>query len=210
MPFKYVLRRLLRSPMFTAITVLTLAIGIGANSAIFSVIEGILLNPLPYPHPQDLIGLDHSAPGVNLPEVGAAPFLYFTYREENRTLADVGMWTANTVTVTGFAEPAEVDSLHVTERTLPILGLQPILGRWFSPQDDTPNSAAANPITAPRMKLPAKPGGVRMIFIPASSFGYSSASLRATLFNPAWACCVVTPGLRRPTINVFDTSLRFR
>src|SRR5258708_25161664 len=118
MPFKYVLRRLLRSPMFTAITVLTLAIGIGANSAIFSVIEGILLNPLPYPHPQDLIGLDHSALGVNLPEAGAAPFLYFTYREENRTLADVGLWTASTVTVTRFAEPAEGDSLRVTHRTL--------------------------------------------------------------------------------------------
>ena len=141
MPFKYVLRRLLRSPLFTAITVLTLAIGIGANSAIFSVIEGILLNPLPYPHPQDLIGLDHSALGLNLPQVGASPFLYFTYREENRTLADVGIWTANTVTVTGFAEPAEVDSLHVTDRTLAILGVQPILGRWFSPQDDAPNSA---------------------------------------------------------------------
>ncbi|MDP8981639.1 MAG: ABC transporter permease [Acidobacteriota bacterium] len=143
MPFKYVFRRLLRSPMFTGITLLTLAIGIGANSAIFSVIEGILLNPLPYPHPQELISLGHSAPGINLPEAGAAPYLYFTYRDENRTLTDIAIWSANTVTVTGFAEPAEVDSLHVTDGILNILGVQPALGRGFSRQDDL----AGNPET---------------------------------------------------------------
>src|SRR5258708_39302137 len=107
MPFKYVFRRLLRFPMSTAITVLTLAIGIGANTAIFSVIEGILLNPLPYPHSQDLIGVDHSALGINLPEAGAAPFLYFAYGERTRTIAGIGMWSANTVSLSGVAAAAE-------------------------------------------------------------------------------------------------------
>ena len=82
MRLRHILRRLARAPMFTAITVLTLALGIGANSAIFSVIEGILLKPLPYPHSEDLIDLHHTAPGVNLPEADLAPFLYFTYREQ--------------------------------------------------------------------------------------------------------------------------------
>jgi putative ABC transport system permease protein len=140
MPFKYVFRRLLRSPMFTGITLLTLAIGIGANSAIFSVIEGILLNPLPYPNSQELIAVGHSAPGINLPEAGAAPYLYFTYRDENRTLTDVAIWSANTVTVTGFTEPAEVDTVDVSDGFMNILGVQPILGRAFSRHDDIAGS----------------------------------------------------------------------
>src|SRR3954453_3763622 len=102
---RHLLRRLLQSPMFTGITVLTLAIGIGANTAIFSVVEGVLLKPLPYPRSDELVAIDHNAPGVNIPRAGAAPFLYFTYREEGRTFQDVGAWTTSTATVTGLAEP---------------------------------------------------------------------------------------------------------
>ena len=78
--------------MFTGVAILTLAIGIGANTAIFSVIEGVLLKPLPYPQPEELIAVDHAAPGVNLDRAGGAPFLYFTYREDARMLHDIGMW----------------------------------------------------------------------------------------------------------------------
>ena len=88
-------------PVFTGITVLTLALGIGANTAIFSVIEGVLLKPLPYPRSDELVALDHAAPGVNLPQAGAAPFQYFTYREEGRVFQDVGLWNTGTVSVTG-------------------------------------------------------------------------------------------------------------
>ena len=77
--------------MFTTITIVTLALGIGANAAIFSVLEGVLLKPLPYPDPDRLIAVDHAAPGVNIQSAGIAPFLYFTYRDENRTLKNFGM-----------------------------------------------------------------------------------------------------------------------
>jgi len=72
MPLKHVLRRLMRAPMFTVVTAVTLAVGIGANSAIFSVIEGVLLNPLPYPNPDSLIAVNHSAPGINFPKAAIA------------------------------------------------------------------------------------------------------------------------------------------
>jgi hypothetical protein len=80
---RYAARRLRRNPGFTMVCVLTLALGIGADSAIFSVIDGILLKPLPYLHPDELIDLNHTAPGVNFPDADPAPFLYFTYREQD-------------------------------------------------------------------------------------------------------------------------------
>ena len=140
MRFRYILRRLRQSPMFTTITVVTLALGIGANAAIFSVLEGVLLKPLPYPDPDRLIAVDHAAPGVNLTSAGIAPFLYFTYRDQNRTLQDVGMWTGDSLGVTGLAEPEQVPGIDVTEGVLPLLGAQPVLGRLFSPKDDSPGS----------------------------------------------------------------------
>ncbi len=127
-------------PLFTAIAVLTLAIGIGANTAIFSVIQGVLLKPLPYPRSDELVALDHSAPGINLTRTGAAPFLYFTYREEGRAFQDVGLVNTGTVSVTGVGEPEEVPTLWVTDGVLPILGAQPMLGRVFSRTDAAPTT----------------------------------------------------------------------
>src|SRR5215468_10680769 len=132
MGFKHVLKRFARTPLFTALTVLTLAIGIGANTVIFSVVEGILLRPLPFNHSDELVAVDHSAPGVNLPNAGAAPFLYFTYRDDSKTFQDIGLWNTDTASLTGLAEPEEIRSLNVTPGILPILRVQPLLGRVFS------------------------------------------------------------------------------
>ena len=140
MGLNHLLRRLRRSPMFAIVTLLTLAIGIGANTAIFSVLNGVLLKPLAYPHAEQLISIDHRAPGVNMPHAGAAPFLYWTFREQNRTLQDVGMWQNDSVAVTGSAEPQQVDGVDVTQGVLPILGAKPHLGRLFSQADDSPGA----------------------------------------------------------------------
>src|ERR1700675_2476782 len=122
MRLNQILRRLLQLPVFTTVAVVTLAIGIGANAAIFSVIEGVLLKPLPYPHPDELVVLDHSAAGINLKSAGAAPFLYYTYREDGRVFQDVALWTGDTDSVTGVGEPEEVRSIDVTDGLLPMLG----------------------------------------------------------------------------------------
>jgi putative ABC transport system permease protein len=142
------LRSLARMPLFTGITVLTLALGIGANTAIFSVIEGVILKPLPYPRSDELVSLDHAALGVNLESAGAAPFQYFTYREEGRVFQDVGLYSTGTVSITGRAEPEEVPALFVTDGVLSILGAQPMLGRLFSRADDTPAAPETVVLTA--------------------------------------------------------------
>jgi len=126
--------------MFTLVTVLTIAIGVGANAAIFSVINGVLLKPLPYPDPERLVGVWQSAPGIGIQDLNASPSDYFTFRDENRTMQQFGVWTGGSVSVTGLAAPEQVQSLTVTEGTLNALGVRPSFGRWFNATDDRPGS----------------------------------------------------------------------
>jgi putative ABC transport system permease protein len=137
---RQVVRRLRRAPMFTVITLITLAAGVGANTVVFSVLEGVLLKPLPYPHAAELVGVWHKAPGINIPELNMSPSNYFIYREQGRTFQDVGMYQGDSVSVTGGGEPEQVQSLNVTDATLSLLGVQPMLGRHFRREDDAPGA----------------------------------------------------------------------
>jgi putative ABC transport system permease protein len=139
---RHALRRLRRTPAFTAAVVLTLALGIGANTAIFGVIDSILIRPLAYPHAEALVGIWHTAPerpgsgGIS----SCSPSMYFTYREQNRTFRQFGLWNSGGASVTGVAEPEVLRALFVTYGVLDALDEKPLLGRWFSPADDTPGS----------------------------------------------------------------------
>src|SRR5579872_6961722 len=135
---RYAVRRLCGNPGFTAVSVLTLAMGIGATTAIFSVIEGVLWKPLPYLHPERLVALRHAAPGINRSDLNLSASLYFTYSEENRAFQDVAMWNLGSATITGLAEPEDVPALWVTHEFLPVLEVQPVLGRRFTALDDSP------------------------------------------------------------------------
>ncbi|MBO0798973.1 MAG: ABC transporter permease, partial [Blastocatellia bacterium] len=137
---KYTLRRLALAPGFTAATLITLALGIGANTAIFSIINSVLLKPLPFPEPDRLVGVWQTAPGVNIKDLNASVADYVTYREHSNTFADVAIWTGRSLTVTEFAEPERVDGISMTFRMLPLLGVQPILGREFAEKDDQDGS----------------------------------------------------------------------
>src|SRR5260370_18903132 len=137
---KQVFRRLGRAPMFTAITVFTLAAGIGANTAVFSVLEGALLKPLPYPQSDRLVGVWLTAPGIQIKALNLSPSDYFIFREQNKSFQDVGLYAGDSGTVTGLAEPEQVPELLVTDGTLSILGVQPMLGRGFRKEDDTPGA----------------------------------------------------------------------
>jgi predicted permease len=135
---RYAARRLRRNPGFSLISVLTLALGIGATTAIFSVIESVLWKPLPYAHSERLVTLRHTAPGIHFDDLNLAASLYFTYREESRTFQEVALWNAGAVTVTDLGEPEEARALWVTDGFLPALEVQPALGRRFMPLDDRP------------------------------------------------------------------------
>jgi predicted permease len=137
---RQVLRRLVRTPMFTAVTLITLAAGVGANTVVFSVLEGILLKPLPYPHSEQLVGISHAAPGIGITSLPGAPSNYFIYRDQNQTFQEVAMSAPDSASVTGMAEPEQVRVERVTDRWLPTLGVQPVLGRGFSRQDDLPGN----------------------------------------------------------------------
>jgi putative ABC transport system permease protein len=137
---KHVLHRLMRSPMFTVVTLITIGVSVGANTAIFSVINGILLKPLPYHDAERLVSVWQAAPGLNMPEMNLASSDYFTFRDENRTFEHFGLWSGDNVTVTGISSPEQVPGIDVTEGTLNALGIQPVLGRLFTASDDSPES----------------------------------------------------------------------
>ena len=122
---------------------LTLALGIGATAAIFSVVYGVLLKPLPFHEPERLVGLYHRGEAVNLAVMNQGPATYFTYRDNQRVFEDIGAWESNEVSITGRGEPERVEVLSVTHTTLPLLRVQPVLGRAVQQGGRCPGQPAA-------------------------------------------------------------------
>jgi predicted permease len=142
---RYGLRALRLNPLFTVVALLTLAIGIGANTAVFSVVNSVLLRPLPYPKAEELVGVWQTAPGAaglaNFSNgLRLSPSMYFTYAEQNRTFQALGVWSPGTASVTGLAEPEQVRAVLVSDGALQALGVQPALGRWLGQADQMPGA----------------------------------------------------------------------
>jgi putative ABC transport system permease protein len=138
----YSLRRGWRKPGFTLIAIITLALGIGATTAIFTVVNGVLIKPLPYPHPEALIGIWHSAvfQGTKIDKMNMSVPMYVAYEEENKTFEQIGIWSNGTSNVTGIGDPEQILALQVTNEILPALGVPPSIGRWFTRADDSPET----------------------------------------------------------------------
>jgi len=143
---RYGLRALRHNPVFTVVAVLTIAIGIGANTAVFSVVNSVLLKPLRYPHSEQLVALRQVAPGA----AGLASFadglllspsMYFTYTEHNRSFQSMGVWFNDTANVTGLAEPEQVRVSVISDGVLQALDIPPLLGRWFNARDQVPDGS---------------------------------------------------------------------
>jgi len=145
---KLVFRRLGKSPGFAATVVLTLAIGIGANTAVFSVLNSVLFKPLPYPEAEQLVAVHLIAPGAaGLADFSdglrLSPSMYFTFSEQNRTFQSLGVWIAGIANVTGLAQPHEVHTASITDGVLQTLDVPPLLGRWLLPADQNPHGSKA-------------------------------------------------------------------
>ena len=135
---RYTLRRLFATPGFTFVSIATLALGVGATTAIFSVINGVVLQPLPYPHPEQLVAVWMKAPGVKIADLNMSPSVYFTMCDEKRAFQAVSIFATGTTTVTGKTHPEEVQAVFASHELLSILGVRPQLGRFFSAADDDP------------------------------------------------------------------------
>ncbi len=135
---KHSLRRLFKSPAFALTALITVGAAIGANALIFSVVNGVILKPLPYANPSSLVGAWLVAPGVMPGPLNQSAATYFMLRDSAESFQDIGLWNSGSATVTGRGEPEQVETLSVTDGTLPILGIQPALGRAFSKDDDLP------------------------------------------------------------------------
>jgi predicted permease len=137
---RYALRAMRHNLTFTVVVVLTLALGIGANTAVFSVLNSVLLKPLSYPRAEELVALRHTAPGAtgstsSSDGLNLSPSMYFSYAENNRVFQSLGVWLAGISTVTGVGEPEEIRIIGISDGVLQALNVPPVAGRWLLAED---------------------------------------------------------------------------
>jgi hypothetical protein len=151
---RHAARGLLRTPGFTLVTVLTLALGIGANTAIFSIVNGVILRPLGYPEPAQLMFLTSRFPTMGFDQFWVSPPEFFEFREINQSFASVGAFTTGEVNLMAGDRPFRVRSASVTDDLLTTLGVQPVQGRLFAPgETDATGSAGPPAPQAPRVAI---------------------------------------------------------
>jgi predicted permease len=143
---KFALHMLAKSPAFTAVAILTLALAIGANTTLFSIVNGVVLNPLPYPQPDQLVTLHESKPNFNTGSISYPNFL--DWQKDNRTLSAVAVSRSYSFSLTGMGPAEQAQAQLVTSDFFPILGVKPATGRMFVPADDQIGAAPVALISA--------------------------------------------------------------
>ena len=138
---KYALRGFRRAPLFALVAVISLAIGIGANSAIFSVVNALLLRPLPYPAPDRLAILWLRSPGINIPQDWPSPGEFIDVKTENRSFEEMSISIGGGGTLAGLDQPERVELLLTSSSLFHLLGAKPLYGRLLLPEDDKPGKA---------------------------------------------------------------------
>jgi predicted permease len=143
---RYAIRQLRRSPGFTAVAILTLALGIGANTALFSVVNGVLLNPLPYPHAEQLVTLHESKPNF---ETGSISYPNFRdWQKDNHSFSSIAIARSYSYSLTGLGEAEQVQARFISSDFFPLLGVNPIVGRTFVSGEDEIGAAPMAMISA--------------------------------------------------------------
>src|SRR5262245_6674740 len=138
---RYAVRALRRASVFTCVAALTLALGIGATTAVFTVVRGVLIKPLPFRDADALVSLKHTAKDIGGgPPVGINLSMFVSYARENRSFEHLGVWSRGAAEVTDGMTPEALTTLNVTAGTLRAVGVQPALGRGFSDDDEKPGA----------------------------------------------------------------------
>jgi predicted permease len=139
---RHAFRMIRRNPAFSAAAILTLALGIGANTAMFSVFSAVLVRPLPYPRSEALVGVSNRLviQGQVFEDAQLSPSMYASCIENARAFESFGVSIVGTATVTGLGDPEQLVTVRATHGVLPALGIQPHIGRWFSREDDSPGT----------------------------------------------------------------------
>jgi predicted permease len=185
---RYGLRMLAKAPGFTAIVVMTLALGIGANTALFSVVNGVLLNPLPFPNSGELVALYWKTPQFEQASLTFPNFL--DWQKNNRTFAAMAAYRGSEYSLTGAGEPERLHGQMISAEFFPLLGIQPLLGRTFRPEEDQVGAGPVALISEGLWK---------------SKFGSSRDTVgkSLTLNGTAYTVVGVVPG-RLPMFNPMD------
>src|SRR3989475_7701174 len=135
--FTYGFRIAIRNPIFSLVVIVTLALGIGANTAIFSVVNAVLLRPLPYPQSDRLIMLYSAWPGQGIPRAGSALPDYRAFRDQNQTLENLGGFFYGDVNLSVANQtPERIQGARITANLFPVLNVAPVLGQNFLPEDE--------------------------------------------------------------------------
>lgn len=189
--FRYAVRQLARNPGFSTVSVLTLSLGIGANTAIFSVVHAVLLRPLPYPSAERLVAVGHRAPGLGSSDrwgISRANYLY--YRDNVTGFEELGAWRNAPTTLTGAGEAALVSGILATSDIMELLGARSVLGRVLIPSDN-------------------EPGGPRVVVLGydlwSRKLGADSSIIGKTMLlgGTAWDVVgVMAPGIQMPNLSV--------
>jgi predicted permease len=136
--FHYALRMLRKNLGLTIVIVLSLAIGIGANSAVFSVVDALLLRPLPYPQPERLAAIWLHSPGIGIYRDWPSPGQYIDIQNENHSFEEMSISRLTSFTLTGLDQPERIDGMRTSSGLLHMLGARPLLGRVLLPEEDKP------------------------------------------------------------------------
>ena len=184
---RYALRQLRKSPSFTTVTVLTLALGIGANTAIFSVVNGVLLNPLPFPNANRIVSMFEATP--NFPKGSISYPNFLDWQRDNRSFAAMAAYRWTDGGITGVGQPENVPARRVSATFFPILGVNPILGRNFTSEEDrrgaNPTALISEGLWKRKFGSDRNVIGQRLIVAgqPRTIVGVIPASFRLHIFN---------------------------
>ena len=216
-PVLSLVRELRHRPGFLLVAVITLGIGLGANAAIFSVVDAVLIRPLPYPEPERLVAVWGTAPGLKMNRIAQSDGIYVLFRKENRVLAEMGIYQEGAVTLTGQSAPERVGVAGVTASVFSVLRVPPARGRTLQEADEKPGAPKVAVLSDGLWRRrfggdPAAVGGtLRVDGVERQIVGVMPAGFRfPAADDELWIPITIDPARLRPTDFNYTAVCRLR